>query len=248
MVFNMFDLTFSQISAVQCGNSSLLAAAKPTDWENLKPILFQSIGETLSMVCITMLIGGIIGLFFGILLYATRKGNLFENAVIYRVLDFVVNIIRPIPFIIFLTAIRPFTTTVVGTSVGTQAAMVPMIIICSVATSRIVEQNLVGTDPGIIEAARSMGASKLKTIFSVLIPESLAPLILGYAFLFIGVTDMSAMAGTIAGGGLGSFALQYGYRQMDDAVTWVAIVIIIIIVQIVQHIANLLAKRILRRQ
>lgn len=218
---------------------------KKTNWDVLKPILFDSIGETLYMVSLTILIGGFIGLLIGLALYATRKGNMFQNVVVYRILDFIVNFIRPIPFVIFLTAIRPITIFAIGTNIGTSAATFPMIIICSVATSRIVEQNLVSVDSGIVEASLSMGASRVKTLFTVVIPEQLAPLILGYAFLFIAVTDMSAMAGTIAGGGLGSFALQYGYRNMNDQVTWVAILIIILIVQFVQQIANFISKKIL---
>jgi D-methionine transport system permease protein len=228
--------------------NTLIAAGKATDWDVITPVLQKSIWETLYMVSLTVGIGGLIGLIIGLALYATRKGNLFQNVVVYRILDFFINFIRPIPFIIFLTAVRPLTISVIGTSIGTNAAIFPMIIICSVASARLVEQNLVGTDPGVIEAARAMGAGRIRILLTVLIPEALGPLILAYAFLFIAVTDMSAMAGTIAGGGLGSFALQYGYRQMDDVVTWVAIAIIIIIVQIVQQLANFIAKLILRRR
>jgi D-methionine transport system permease protein len=229
-------------------NFELLARSRPTDWDTLTPILFDSIGETLFMVATTIAIGGLIGLLLGLILYATRRGNMYENTVVYRILDFIINVIRPIPFIIFLTAIRPLTINIIGTSIGTAAATVPMIIICSVATARIVEQNLVAIDSGIVEAARSMGASRIRTLFTVAVPEALGPLILGYAVLFVGVTDMSAMAGAIGGGGLGNFALQYGYRQMDDQVTWVAIIIIVIFVQIVQQFANFIAKRILSRK
>lgn len=150
------------------------------------------------------------------MLYGTRPGNLFENAVVYRILDIIVNIVRPIPFIIFLAAMQPLTIVVVGTSIGTVAAIFPMVVMCTFATSRLVEQNLVPVDPGVIEAARSMGAGKLTIIRTVLIPEALAPLILAYAFLFIGVLDMSAMAGYIGGGGLGNFAIAYGYRSSTD--------------------------------
>jgi D-methionine transport system permease protein len=222
-------------------------AVASTNWEYLTPLLNRAVFETLYMVAMTIGIGGVIGLLLGLVLYSTRPGNLFQNTVVYRVLDFIVNVIRPIPFIIFLTAIRPLTISVIGTSIGTDAAVFPMVIICSVATSRIVEQNLVGTDPGIIEAARSMGCSRMRTLFTVLIPEALSPLILGYAFLFVAVTDMSAMAGMIAGGGLGDFAISYGYRQMDDVVTWVAIAIIIVFVQLVQQLANFFAKRLLHK-
>lgn len=228
--------------------TDLVLAMGDTDWETLTPKLIESIWQTLYMVSVTVGLGGVIGLIIGLALYATRKGNIFQNVVIYNILNFIINFIRPIPFIIFLTAVRPLTVLAIGTSIGSEAAIFPMVIICSVASARLVEQNLVGADPGIIEAARSMGASRRRILFTILIPETLAPLILAYAFLFVAVADMSAMAGTIAGGGLGAFALQYGYRQMDDTVTWVAIAIIIVIVQLVQQLANFVAKRILKRR
>ena len=226
----------------------VIEARTQSDWTVLKPLLFTSIAQTLQMVLVTLVIGGFLGLVLGVILYGTRPGNLFENAILYRVLDIIVNIIRPIPFIIFLAAMQPVTIAVIGTSIGTRAAIFPMVIMCTVASSRLVEQNLVPVDDGVIEAARSMGASKFTIITTVLIPEALAPLILAYAFLFIGVLDMSAMAGYIGGGGLGNFAIAYGYQKFDFAVTWTAVVIMIVLVQVVQGIANSLAKRILKRQ
>lgn len=228
------------------GNAVILAGRG--DWTVLRPMLFQSIAQTLEMVFITLIVGGAFGLVLGVILYGTRPGNLFENAAVYRVLDIVVNIVRPIPFIIFLAAMQPLTINVVGTSIGTMAAVFPMAVMCTFATSRLVEQNLVPVDSGVIEAARSMGASKIAIIRTVLIPEALAPLILAYAFLFIAVLDMSAMAGYIGGGGLGNFAIAYGYQKFDPTVTWTAVVIMIVLVQVVQGIANAFAKRLLRRQ
>lgn len=222
-------------------------ASKP-DWTVLKPLLLQSVAQTLEMVLVTLLIGGFLGLVLGVVLYGTRPGNLFENSVVYHILDVIVNIIRPIPFIIFLAAMQPLTIKVVGTSIGTAAAIFPMVVMCTFATSRLVEQNLVPVDPGMIEAARAMGASKFTIIRTVLIPEALGPLILAYAFLFIGVLDMSAMAGYIGGGGLGNFAIAYGYQKFDQTVTWSAVVIMIVLVQVVQAIANALAKHVLKRQ
>lgn len=226
----------------------MFIAANDTNWNSVGPVLIKSILETLYMVPMTISIGGLFGLMIGLALYSTRRGNILQNIIIYRILDFLINFIRPIPFIIFLTAVRPLTIAAIGTSIGTDAAIFPMIIICSVATARIVEQNLVGINPGIVEAARSMGASRLRILWTVIIPEALAPLILGYAFLFVAVTDMSAMAGTVAGGGLGYFALQYGYREQNDILTLIAIAIIIIFVQIVQQLANYIAKVLLRRR
>ena len=222
--------------------------AGKSDWTVLKPLLLQSVAQTLEMVLVTLLIGGFLGLVLGVILYGTRPGNLFENTVVYHILDVIVNIIRPIPFIIFLAAMQPLTIKVVGTSIGTAAAIFPMVVMCTFATSRLVEQNLVPVDPGVIEAARAMGASKFTIIRTVLIPEALGPLILAYAFLFIGVLDMSAMAGYIGGGGLGNFAIAYGYQKFDQTVTWSAVVIMIVLVQVVQAIANALAKHVLKRQ
>jgi D-methionine transport system permease protein len=222
-------------------------ASGDADWGVLGPVLGQSIVQTLEMVLITLLIGGILGLVLGVILYGTRPGNLFPHPVLYKALDIIINIVRPIPFIIFLAAMQPVTIKVIGTSIGTAAAIFPMIIMCTVASSRLVEQNLVSTDSGVIEAARSMGASTFTIIRTVLIPETLAPLILAYAFLFISVLDMSAMAGYIGGGGLGNFAIAYGYQKFNPVVTWTAVIIMIVLVQLVQLVANGIAKRLLRR-
>ena len=207
----------------------------------------SAIIETLNIVAVTLIAGGIIGLAIGVILWGTRKGSLFENALVYRVLDLIINLIRPIPFIIFLAAAQPLTIAIIGTSIGTTAVLCPMIVVCGVASSRLVEQNLLSVDPGMIEAARALGVSRWNILTSVLIPEALAPLILSYAFLFISVLDMSAMAGYIGGGGLGNFAIAYGYQKFNPYVTWCAVVIMIVLVQIVQLLANAFATHLLRR-
>lgn len=217
------------------------------NWDSLTPVLLQSIQETVFMVAVTLLISGVGGLVIGAVLYATRPGNLFENRVVFQVLNIVINLVRPIPFIIFLTAVGPLTKAVVGTTLGTTAAIVPMTIMATVVIGRVVEQNLVAVDPGIVEAASAIGARRLSILFGVVIPEALAPLILGYTFMFIAVVDMSAMAGYIGGGGLGNFAIIYGYQQFDQGATWVTVAIIVVIVQVGQFIGNKLAQRILRR-
>ena len=222
--------------------------ASRSDWTVLRPLLFESIGQTLEMVLVTMIVGGILGLVLGVVLYGTRPGNLFENAVVYRILDVIVNIIRPIPFIIFLAAMQPLTIKVIGTSIGTAAAIFPMIIMCTMATSRLVEQNLVPVDSGVIEAGTSHGSLEIHhRAYRAYSRRALAPLILAYAFLFIGVLDMSAMAGYIGGGGLGNFAIAYGYQKFDQTVTWTAVIIMIVLVQVVQGVANAIAKHLLKR-
>jgi D-methionine transport system permease protein len=214
---------------------------------DLWPLLLQSVGETLQMVIATLVIGGALGLALGTLLYTTRPGNLLANKVAYSVLNLLVNIVRPIPFIIFITAVLPLTIQVTGTSIGTRSVIFPMAIMATFATSRIVEQNLVALDPGLIEAARAMGAGPMRIVWTVVVREALGPLILGYTFLFVAITDMSAMAGAIGGGGLGNFAIVYGYQRYDYAVTWTAVAVIVVIVQLAQLLGNKLARRVLRR-
>lgn len=217
------------------------------DWETMGPLLSQSLQQTLTMVVITMLLGGIFGLIIGILLYATRPGNILQNTVVFNVLNFIINVVRPIPFIIFISLVGPFSLALIGTSIGTSAAIVPMTLMASVVIGRIVEQNLVGVDPGVVEAARAMGSSRARVLFDVVLRESIGPLILGYTFVFIGVVDMSAVAGYIGGGGLGDMAITYGYQQFNYAVTILAVVVIVVLVQLAQLIGNWLARRALHR-
>lgn len=217
------------------------------DWETKWPIFASAFGETLWIVALALGIGGLIGLLMGLTLFSTRPGGIMPSKIIFTGLNLLVNFIRPIPFIIFLTAVAPLTRSIVDTTIGNKAFVVPAAIMCAFATSRIVEQNLVAIDPGMIEAARSMGASPLYILRTVVIPETLGPLILGYAFIFVAVTDMSALAGTIGGGGLGNFALVYGYQRFDAKTTWITVAVIVILVQIVQFAANWLARKVMRR-
>ena len=191
-------------------------------------------------------LGWLVGLVLGVLLYTTRGGGVLANRPVFWVINLLVNIVRPIPFIILLTALGPLTKIVTGSILGINAATFAIIIAASFGAARIVEQNLVAIDPGVIEAARSMGASPLRIIFTVTIPEARGPLILGATFMFIATIDMSAMAGYIGAGGLGDFAIQYGYRAYDNNVIYVALVTIIIIVQAAQLFGNWLAKKVMR--
>ena len=194
-----------------------------------------------------MVIAGFLGLLLGALLYTTREGNIYQNRFVYAVLNVLVNIVRPIPFIILIAALGPLTSAVVQTRLGLNAAIFAMSFGASFAIARIVEQNMVSIDPGVVEAARAMGASRLRLLFTVMIPEALGPLILGYTFIVIGVVDMSAMAGYVGGGGLGKVAIVDGYQKFQDQITWLVVAVIIILVQLVQFIGNTLAKRVLHR-
>ena len=217
------------------------------DWSTLGPQLLQATGPTLYMVSVTLVLAGLLGLAVGVGLYVTRRGNILANSAVFTVLNLLVNFVRPIPFIILLAALGQVTEAVVGTRLGPNAAIFAMTIGATFAVARIVEQNLMTVDPGVVEAARSMGVSRWKIITTVVLPEALGPLVLGYTFLVIGITDMSAMAGAIGAGGLGDFALRLGYQRFNDQVTWAAVIVIIILVQLVQFFGNWLARRIMRR-
>jgi D-methionine transport system permease protein len=214
---------------------------------DLQPMLWQAAVETVYIVALTLLFGGIGGLLLGLALYLTRGGALFANRVVYGVLNVVVNVFRPIPFIIFLAAAQPLARFVIGSGSGNPAIIFTLSLAASFAISRIVEQNLLTVQPGVIEAARAAGAGPARIIGTVLLPEALGPLILGYTFIFVALVDMSAVAGYIGGGGLGNFALLYGYRQFDPVVTWAAVLLIIVLVQLVQFLGNWLARRAFRR-
>ncbi|AZA10784.1 methionine ABC transporter permease [Corynebacterium gerontici] len=243
MTFSLQALGATTTAISDHANTAVLAA----DWDRLGPTFGTAIVDTLIMVSVTLVVGGLLGLCLGVLLYTSRAGGILQNKALYTFLNLLVNFVRPIPFIIMITAFGPLTLAVVGTTIGREAAMFIMSIAATFGVARIVEQNLVSIDPGVIEAARSMGANPWQIITTVIIPEALGPLVLGYTFIFIAIVDMSAMAGYIGGGGLGDFAIVYGYRAYDWQVTYVATFAIIIIVQVAQLFGNWLSKKIMRR-
>lgn len=214
---------------------------------DLLPQLGEAAWETLYIVAASLIFGGVAGLVIGLGLYVTRAGSILENRVAFTVINVLVNIFRPIPFIIFIAAIQPLARLVLGTGIGNGALIFAISIGAAFGISRIVEQNLLTVSPGVIEAARAAGASPLYIIRTVLIPEALGPLILGYTFVFIVLVDMSAVGGYIGGGGIGNFAIQYGYRQFNPLVTWAAVLVVILFVQLIQFFGNALARKIMRR-
>ena len=221
--------------------------ATETRLPELTDMLWQAALETLWMVALTITVGGALGMLLGLALYATRPGGLYGNKVVNGLLNLLVNFFRPIPFVIFIAAVQPLARVVVGIGIGNKAVVFALVLAAMFGISRLVEQNLVTVDPGVVEAARSMGASRPRILFSVVVPEAMGPLILGYTFAFVAIVDMSAIAGVIGGGGLGAFAQNYGYLQFDTVVTWTAVVAIVVIVQAGQMLGNLAARRVLRR-
>lgn len=217
------------------------------DWITFWPRVVEATGETIFMVASTLFFGTILGLTIGLLLYVSRDNHLLENKFVFNLLNFVINLIRPIPFIIFLVAISPITRQVIGTTIGTVAAIFPMTIVASFSIARVVENNLVNIDPGVIEAAQAMGTGPLRIICTVLIPEALGPLILGLTFMTISLIDFSAIAGTVGGGGLGHLAMTYGYQRFDTSVMAVTVLILIVLVQSAQWVGNTISRKIMRK-
>lgn len=217
------------------------------DWSYYGPELLEAIFDTIYMVAWAFLLGGFIGLTIGLTLYTTREGGLLASRPAYMAMNFIVNLIRPIPFVILIAALQPVTIFVIGSGIGNDAVIFVMIWASTFAIARIVEQNLVSIDPGVIEAARAMGASRLRIILTVLLPEALGPLILGYTFVIIALTDMSALAGIIGGGGIGNFAIVEGYNRFRPEVTWLAVIVVILFVQSLQLVGNWAARKVMRR-
>lgn len=213
----------------------------------IAPDLLEQTAIMLQMVGLAMLFGGVAGLIIGTALYVSRRGGILAQPVVFWVLNVFVNTFRPIPFIIFLAALQPLARLVVGKGIGTEAATFGLAVAATFGIARIVEQNLVSIDPGVIEAARAMGAGPWRIIRTVILPESLGPLILGFTFAVIAVVDMSAVAGLVGGGGLGNYVITYGYRQYNDLVTWSGLVVIVVVVQLIQVLGNALARKVLRR-
>lgn len=213
----------------------------------LGPEFWSAALETLYMTTFALVLGGILGLVIGVILYVTRPGGLLQNGVVAAIANLAVNFFRPIPFVLFVAVAQPLARVVVGTGIGTTAGAFIIGIAAAFAIGRIVEQHLVSVPPGVIEAAKSMGASPLRILFTVAIPESLGPLILGYTFVVVALIDMTAMAGLIGGGGLGAFAQIYGFRQFEPVVMWAAIVLIVVFVHLVQMLGARLARKVMRR-
>lgn len=197
--------------------------------------------ETLYMVFVSLLIAVLLGIPLGILTAVTRKGHILSNGMLNKVLNSIINLGRSIPFIILMVTIIPLTRLIVGTSIGTTAAIVPLAVAAIPFVGRIVDNALLEISPGVIEAAKSMGATPVQIIFKVLLPESLPSLILGITLTMINLIAYSAMAGAIGGGGLGDIAIRYGYQRFKIGVMIETIVILVLLVQIIQWIGNKLA-------
>jgi len=210
-------------------------------------LLLDALGETLWMVGISASLAALIGIPMGIVLVATGRHHILENAAINRPLGIVVNATRSTPFIILLVAIIPLTRLIVGTSIGTAAAIVPLTIAATPFVARLAEATLREVDPGLIEAAQAMGAAPWQIVLKVLLPEAWPGIVAGLTITVVSLIGYSAMAGAVGGGGLGDLGIRYGYQRFQPEVMAEVVVLLIILVQGVQSLGDRIARRLNKR-
>ena len=216
--------------------------------EQIIMMLLEGIKDTLYMTLISTLIGYVIGLPMGILLTVTDKDGIHPNAAVYKVLDVIANLIRSVPFLILLIVLIPFTRFLIGRSYGPTATIVPLVIAAAPYIARMVESSLKEVDAGVIEAARSMGASNFTIVTKVMLVEARTSLIVGATISLGTILGYSAMAGTVGGGGLGDIAIRYGYTRWQTDIMVVTVILLVILFQIFQTIGMKLASNLDRRK
>ncbi|MCD8340272.1 MAG: ABC transporter permease [Burkholderiales bacterium] len=205
---------------------------------NIIQLLWESFLETLLMVGVSGLIGGAIGIPLGVFLFVTSPQGIVKKPILNRVIGIIVNAVRSTPFIILLVAIIPFTRLIVGSSIGTVAAIVPLTIAAAPLIARLVETSLREVDKGLIEAAQSMGATNPQIIMKVLLPEAMPGIIAGLTIAFVALVGASAMAGAVGGGGLGDMGIRYGYQRFMPDVMLAVVIILIAFVQSIQSFGD----------
>ena len=210
----------------------------------LFPDMIKALGETIYMVSISGLISTLIGIPIGVLLVVTKEGGILENKVLHNLWSKIINTFRSIPFVILLTAIIPVTRLIVGTTIGTKGALVPLVFGTVPFISRQIESALLKIDPGVIEAANAMGSSPFEIIIRVLLPESLPGIVYALTITTISLIGFSAVAGTVGGGGLGDFAIRYGYQYFKTDIMVVTILLLLLIVNFIQNLGEIISKRI----
>jgi len=206
-------------------------------------LLPKALGETVYMVAVSMIVASAIGIPLGVLLLATGKNQVLELGIANKTLSAIVNCVRSIPFIILMVAIIPFTRLIVGSSIGTTAAIVPLIIASIPLIARLVETSLREVPYGLIEAALSMGATPYQIIRRVLLPEAMPSIVAQLTTVIIVLIGESAMAGAVGGGGLGDLAIRYGYQRFNPGVMLATVIVLIVLVQVIQFLGNMLAKK-----
>lgn len=211
-------------------------------------MIINGVGETLYMTLLTTGIGYLFGLPMGVMLAVVDKDGLAPNTVAYKALDAIVNIVRSIPFLILLILLIPLTRLVVGQSYGSSATVVPLVVAAIPFIARMVESSIKEVDPGVIEAAKSMGAGTLRIIWKVFLVEARTSLITGATIASGTILGYSAMAGTIGGGGLGDIAIRYGYYRYQSDIMLATVVLLVVLVQVFQSAGMVIASRLDKRK
>ncbi|MUK31686.1 methionine ABC transporter permease MetI [Aliivibrio fischeri] len=207
-------------------------------------LLLNAAGETLYMVAVAGIVGFAIGIPLGVVLHITKKGGLMENTTFNSVLGAIVNVGRSVPFLVLMVAIIPVTKLIVGSFIGTTAAIVPLTIGAIPFVARLIEGALIEVPSGLVEAAQSMGATPLQIITKVLLPEALPTILNSVTITLVTLVSYSAMAGTVGGGGLGDVAIRYGFHRYDLTIMAVTVVMLIVLVQIIQSVGDALVKKV----
>jgi D-methionine transport system permease protein len=210
-------------------------------------LIASATGETLFMVAVSALIGTVFGLPLGVFLATSGKGELYAAPWVNRVLGAVVNATRSTPFIILVVAIIPFTRLVTGTSIGTNAAIVPLTVAATPFIARLIEGAIREVDQGLIEAARAFGATPFQIVRKVLLPEAMPAITLGLTLAVVSLIGYSAMVGAVGGGGLGDLGIRYGYQRFMPEMMLAVVVVLIVLVQVMQSIGDLLSRRLNKR-
>ena len=216
--------------------------------EQIREMILNGILETLYMTVVSTLFGYVFGLPMGVLLCISDKDGLKPHPVLYKILDFIANIVRSVPFLILLILLIPFTRFLLGKSYGSTATIVPLTVAAIPFIARMVESSLKVVDNGVVEAARAMGAGTMRIILRVLLVEARTSLITGATIAIGTILGYSAMAGAVGGGGLGDIAVRYGYYRYQTDIMIVTVILLIVIVQIFQSVGMLIANRLDRRK
>ena len=211
--------------------------------KEITDMIINGVWATLYMTVASTVLGYVFGLPMGVLLAITDKEGLTPNAVVYKILDVIANIVRSIPFLILLILLIPFTRLLVGQSYGSTATIVPLVIAAIPFIGRMVESSIKEVDPGVIEAARSMGASNMQIVMKVLLVEARTSLLTGATIAIGTILGYSAMAGFVGGGGLGAIAVNYGFYRYDAETMWITVLLLVVIVQVFQELGMMIARR-----
>lgn len=209
-------------------------------------VIWKSLGETLQMTSISLLLSVVIGIPLGLFIVLTRPGQLFENKILYQVMNLVINIVRSIPFIILLFFILPFTKLIVGTTIGVKGVIVPLVVYTAPYIARLMETALLEVSPGVVEAYTAMGIKRRQIVYNVLLREARSAIVLGLTIATVGLVGATAMAGLVGAGGLGDLAYRFGHIRYEVDVMYAAVFILILLVQVIQSVGNRVATKLKR--